>query len=57
MSHVGNTSTVWYTIRLMDAWDSMYPPDSWECTKARRIAKIQGDANEVTEKRCAEVGL
>jgi deoxyribonuclease-1 len=43
--------------RLKEAWDKMYPPDAWECTRARRIAKIQGNANEVTEARCQEVGL
>ena len=45
------------TAKLMDAWDKMYPPDAWECARARRIAKIQGNANEVTEARCREAGL
>ena len=43
--------------QLMEAWDKMYPPDQWECTRARRIAKVQGNANEITEARCREVGL
>jgi deoxyribonuclease-1 len=43
--------------RLMEAWDRMYPPDAWECTRARRIAAIQGNANGITEARCREVGL
>jgi len=42
--------------QLMEAWDKMYPPDQWECTRARRIAKIQGNVNEVTEARCKEAG-
>jgi len=40
----------------MDALDKMYPPDAWECTRAQRIAKIQGNVNEITEARCREVG-
>ena len=43
--------------KLMNAWDRMYPPDVWECARARRIAKIQGNSNEVTEARCRELGL
>ena len=43
--------------QLMDAWDKIYPPDAWECTRARRIADIQGNVNETTEARCKEVGL
>ena len=45
------------TEKLMNAWDRMYPPDAWECARARRIARIQGNANEFTEARCREVGL
>jgi deoxyribonuclease-1 len=45
------------TEKLMDAWDRMYPPDAWECARARRIAKIQGNINQITESRCKEVGL
>ena len=43
--------------KLKAAWDKMYPPDAWECERARRIAKIQGNVNEITEARCREVGL
>ena len=45
------------TEKLMNAWDRMYPPDAWECARARRIARIQGNANEFTEARCREAGL
>ena len=41
----------------MEAWDKMYPPDQWECIRARRIAKVQGNVNEITEARCKELGL
>jgi deoxyribonuclease-1 len=43
--------------KLKKAWDKMHPPDAWECIRARRIAKIQGNVNEITEARCKEVGL
>ena len=42
--------------KLMDAWDKMYPPDAWECLRAVRIAKIQGNSNAITETRCKETG-
>lgn len=31
--------------KLMDAWDKMYPASEWECTRAARIKKIQGNSN------------
>ena len=43
--------------RQMQAWDRMYSPDAWECTRARRIEAIQGNRNNITETRCSEVGL
>ncbi|MCL2259125.1 MAG: endonuclease [Cystobacterineae bacterium] len=43
--------------QLMQAWNKTYPPTPWECTRARRIAKIQGNMNKITETRCKEVGL
>jgi len=43
--------------KLKTAWDRMYPPDAWECERARRIARVQGNSNEITEARCREVGL
>lgn len=45
------------TEKLMNAWDKMYPPDAWECTRAKRIKAIQGNVNEVTETRCRKIGL
>jgi len=43
--------------QLMEAWDKTYPPDAWECTRARRIEAIQGNPNPITQTRCKEVGL
>ena len=41
--------------KLKTAWDKIYPPNAWECERARRIAKIQGNINEITELRCRVV--
>ncbi len=43
--------------KLMDAWDSMYPVDSWECTRARRIEALQGNANPFVKDKCVQAGL
>jgi len=39
---------------LMRAWDAMYRPDSWECTRASRIKMVQGNINPFVEKKCRE---
>ena len=43
--------------QLMDAWDKMYPVDAWECTRARRIERLQGNENPFVKERCQEAGL
>ena len=43
--------------QLMDAWDKMYPVDAWECTRARRIERLQGNENPFVKERCQETGL
>ena len=43
--------------RLMDAWDKMYPVDAWECTRARRIERLQGNENPFVKRKCQEAGL
>ncbi len=45
------------TEKLMDAWDKMYPPGAWECTRAKRIEAIQGNENHVTKARCLKLRL
>jgi len=42
--------------RLMKAWNREYPPDEWECTRARRIAARQGRPNVFTISACKEAG-
>lgn len=39
--------------RLMEAWDRQYPPSSWECERARRIRRIQGNPNPFVERQCS----
>ena len=41
----------------MQSWNKNYPPDAWECIRARRIEAVQGNRNNITETRCSEVGL
>ena len=38
--------------KLFDAWNQSDPVDEWECERAKRIEKIQGNRNEVVMKSC-----
>ncbi|WP_022940467.1 endonuclease [Psychromonas hadalis] len=38
--------------QLMNAWDKMYPVSEWECTRSKKIAKIQKNKNAIVESRC-----
>jgi deoxyribonuclease-1 len=38
--------------KLFEAWDKLHPVDEWECMRARRIEKIQGNENPVLKARC-----
>lgn len=42
---------------LMNAWDKMYPVDEWECERAQKIEKIQGNENTFVKKACQEKGM
>jgi len=37
---------------LFDAWNKSDPVDEWECERARRIERIQGNRNEVVLEKC-----
>lgn len=43
--------------QLMNAWDNMYPVDLWECTRAKRIEKLQGNENLAVKTPCKTAGL
>ena len=38
--------------KLFEAWHKSDPVDEWECERARRIEKIQGNRNEIVLKKC-----
>ena len=38
--------------KLFDAWNKSDPVDEWECERANRIKKIQGNANQILQKQC-----
>ncbi|MFT2111931.1 endonuclease [Marinomonas sp. 2405UD68-3] len=39
-------------IKLMNAWNAQYPVSDWECKRASRIEKIQGNKNSVLNAVC-----
>ena len=38
--------------KLFDTWNKSDPIDEWECERAKRIEKIQGNRNEVVMVEC-----
>jgi len=38
--------------KLFRAWDRMDPVDAWECERARRIARVQGNVNMIVDEAC-----
>lgn len=38
--------------KLFEVWDRQYPVTDWECERGRRIAEIQGNANQILQIRC-----
>ena len=43
--------------QLFNAWNKMYPVDHWECTRAKRIEKLQGNENRFVKEPCQQAGL
>lgn len=43
--------------KLFEAWSADDPVDAWECERARRIAEIQGNVNEIVAAACRDAGL
>lgn len=39
--------------KLFEAWDRMYPVESWECELYRRIKRVQKNENPILAERCA----
>lgn len=42
--------------QLMEAWNRTYPVDEWECIRAKRIEKIQGNENTFVAEPCRRAG-
>jgi len=42
---------------ILRNWDKIYPITDWECRRAYRIEKVQGNANEDLKKKCTDMGL
>ena len=38
--------------KLFEAWNKSDPVDEWECERAKRIEKIQGNRNEIVFEKC-----
>lgn len=43
--------------RLMNAWDKHYPVEKWECVRAKRIERIQGNENPFVKQPCLDKNL
>lgn len=43
--------------RLFEAWDKEYPVDAAECTRARKIEIVQGNANDFVKNACRDAGM
>lgn len=43
--------------KLMRTWNSRYPVDAWECARAGRIERLQGNENRFVKQACLEAGL
>jgi deoxyribonuclease I len=43
--------------RLMKSWSERFPVDQWECTRAARIAALQGNENRIVAEACRAAGL
>ena len=43
--------------KLMQVWNAQYPVDQWECLRAERIERIQGNENLFVKEACQKAGL
>lgn len=44
-------------LSVLQAWDKKYPPTAWECVRAYRIEKVQGNADTALKKVCVSKNL
>ena len=43
--------------QLMNAWDKQFPVTQWECLRADRIERLQGNKNVILARSCAAAGF
>ena len=43
-------------LSLMEDWNARYPVTTWECTRAKRIERLQGNANPFVKDPCERLG-
>lgn len=43
--------------QLMTAWHTSHPVKQWECKRAERIKKVQGNSNDVVQQSCQRAGF
>ncbi len=43
--------------QLYESWSRQFPVDEWECVRARRIEKLQGNENSFVKEPCETAGL
>ncbi|OLA87104.1 MAG: endonuclease I [Desulfovibrio piger] len=43
--------------QLMQVWARQYPVDAWECRRASRIERLQGNENRFVKEPCLSAGL
>ena len=44
-------------VSILNVWDKKYPIKHWECQRAYRIEKLQGNANQIVKPRCKAKGM
>ncbi len=42
---------------VLKAWAKQYPVTKWECTRAFRIEKVQGNINKIVKNECIKQGI
>ena len=43
--------------KLFKAWDKGDPVDAWECERAKKIERIQGNENPFVKMACVDRGM
>ena len=41
--------------KMLQVWDNVHPVTEWECIRAKRIEKIQGNPNKIVNEKCESI--